>query len=61
VTKCEVGIQYSPPQSEIEVIDQQQSCDNEAEPLNVIISSQEEAPVKEELSAVEVISEAMQQ
>jgi hypothetical protein len=32
----------------------------EAEPLNVIISSQEEAPVKKELDVPEVISEAMQ-
>jgi len=57
VTKVEVGIQYSPPQSDAdsEVMEQ-----NEAEPLNVIISSQEEA-VKDELDVPEVISEAMQQ
>lgn len=36
---------------------------NEAEPLNVIISSQEEAPVKEEeeFNACEIISDSMQQ
>lgn len=65
VTTVEFGTQYSPPQSEIQESIPIECQDNQAEPLNVIISSQEqeEAPVKEEeeSNSCEIISDNMEQ